>query len=87
MAQVSLRPEKVHVAKRPVEAAITFVGRVEEETFKGAMDHLVLMTDAGLRLKAIVPNQSSLQTALHVGDRIYGGLHVDDISVLPASVG
>jgi spermidine/putrescine transport system ATP-binding protein len=81
-ALVSIRPEKVHVSRRPVDAANTFEARVVEEIFKGAMDHLGLATVAGTRLAAIVANESALGEIFHAGDAVFCGLHADDVIVL-----
>jgi len=83
-ALLSIRPEKVHVARRPVVAANTFEARVEEEVFKGATDHLLLATAAGTRLAAVVANESALGEIFHAGDRVCCGLHADDLVVLRA---
>jgi spermidine/putrescine transport system ATP-binding protein len=81
-ALLSIRPEKVHVARRPVKASNTFQARVVEEVFKGAVDHLCLATAAGTRLDAIVANESALGEIFHAGDQVYCGLHADDLVVL-----
>ena len=83
-ALVSIRPEKVHVAHQPVVASNTFEARVEEEVFKGATDHLVLATRAGTKLGAVVANESALGEIFHAGDRVFCGLHADDLVVLRA---
>jgi spermidine/putrescine transport system ATP-binding protein len=81
-ALISIRPEKVHVSKKPVVASNTFVARVEEEVFKGATDHLVLGTDAGTKLCAVVANESELGEIFHAGDDVYCGLHADDLVIV-----
>jgi molybdopterin-binding protein len=83
-ALVSIRPEKVHVTLAPLAVENAFVGRIDEEIFKGATDHLQLTTDAGARLAAVVANASALGETLHAGDRVYGAVHADDIVVLPS---
>ncbi len=83
-AKISIRPEKVHVSKSAVPAEIAFEAVVEEEVFKGATDHLELRTANGTRLKAVVANESALLEAIHRGDRVWCGLHVDDLVVVPA---
>jgi spermidine/putrescine transport system ATP-binding protein len=85
-ALISFRPEKVHVAQSPVTASNTFEARVEEEIFKGATDHLQLATAAGTRLHAMVANESALGEIFHAGDRVFCGLHADDLVVLPAEL-
>jgi spermidine/putrescine transport system ATP-binding protein len=81
-ALVSFRPEKVHVSPHPVAAANTFEARVEEEIFKGATDHLLLATAVGTKISAVVANESALGEIFHAGDRVYCGLHADDLVVL-----
>ncbi|HWA84846.1 MAG TPA: ABC transporter ATP-binding protein [Opitutus sp.] len=81
-ALISIRPEKVHVSKVPVTAENSFAARVEEEVFKGALDHLQLATDAGTRLNAVVANESALCEAIHRGDRVFCGLHASDLVVV-----
>ena len=81
-ALLTIRPEKVHVARQPVRASNTFQACVVEEIFKGATDHLCLATTAGTRLDAMVANESALGDIFHVGDTVYCGLHADDLVVL-----
>ncbi len=81
-ALISIRPEKVHVSKSPVAAEISFEARVEDEVFKGATDHLLLVTLAGTRLNAVVANESALLEAIHRGDHVYCGLHASDLVVV-----
>jgi len=82
---ISIRPEKIHVSKQPVLAANTFAALVEDEVFMGATDHLVLATDAGTKLSVVVANESALLEAIHTGDRVYCGLHADDLVVVRAT--
>ena len=82
---VSIRPEKVHVSKQPVLAANTFSALVEDEVFMGATDHLVIATEAGTKLSVVVANESALLEAIHTGDRVYCGLHADDLVVVRAA--
>lgn len=76
---VSIRPEKIHISKQrpigndPFEAVIT------EELFMGVTDQLTLRTAAGLELTAVVANESAIQEALHMGDRVYCTLHAQDV--------
>ena len=81
---VSVRPEKIYISKRRVHAVNVFIARIEEEIFQGAMDHLVLMTESGTRLHALAANESAMQKAFHEGDRVYCGLHLDDIVTVQA---
>ena len=81
-ALVSIRPEKVHVSKAPLQSENAFEARVDEEVFKGATDRLVITSDAGTRLTAIAANESALREPIHAGDRVWCALHPDDIVVV-----
>ncbi|MDR1283927.1 MAG: ABC transporter ATP-binding protein [Opitutaceae bacterium] len=83
-AVISIRPEKVHVSKTPIRAENAFEARVTEEVFQGALDQLVIASDAGTRLNAIVANESAFMEPIHDGDRVWCGLHVDDLVVVCA---
>ncbi len=81
-ALVSIRPEKIHISKHPVAAENTFQARIQEEIFQGATDQLWLVTDSGTRLHALVANESAMNEAFHEGDRVYCGLHLDDLVIV-----
>ncbi len=81
-ALLSIRPEKIHISKHPVQAENLFEARIEEEIFQGATDQLLLVTDQGTRLHALVANESAIAEAFHEGDRVYCGLHLDDLVIV-----
>lgn len=81
---ISIRPEKVHVSKAPIAAENVFEARVVEEIFQGAIDRLTLETAAGTRLTAVVANESAILESIHEGDRVFCGLHMDDLVVVRA---
>jgi spermidine/putrescine transport system ATP-binding protein len=82
-AVLSVRPEKVCISKKPIEGAENcFEATISEEIFQGALDHLVVHTDAGTVLSAVVANESAIMEALHQGDRVWCGLHFDDLVVV-----
>jgi spermidine/putrescine transport system ATP-binding protein len=83
-ALLSIRPEKVHVSKAPIIAENVFEARVVEEIFQGAIDRLTLETAAGTRLTALVANESAILESIHEGDRVFCGLHTDDLVVVRA---
>lgn len=80
---LSIRPEKICVSKQPLATANVFPARIAEEIFQGATDLLRLETGRGLVLRALVANESAMLEALHEGDRVWCGLHGDDIVVVP----
>ncbi|CAM2835120.1 ABC transporter ATP-binding protein [Rariglobus hedericola] len=81
-ALISVRPEKVHVSKKPVDCENVFEARVTEELFQGALDRLLIEFTGGTRLTAVVANESALLEAIHEGDRVWCGLHTDDLVVV-----
>ncbi|KYF97158.1 spermidine/putrescine ABC transporter ATP-binding protein [Sorangium cellulosum] len=82
-ALISIRPEKIALRKeRHGDLENCFDAHVEDELFKGATDQLRLRTGSGLELTAVVANESSVQAALHVGDRVFCHLHPDDIVIV-----
>jgi spermidine/putrescine transport system ATP-binding protein len=82
---LSVRPEKILVSKsRPAAAENVFAADVEEEVFQGATDHLVLAAAQGLRLHALLANDSALTEDIVRGDRVFCALHADDLVVVQA---
>lgn len=81
-ALISIRPEKIWLQKTRREAVNVFEAVVEDELFKGSTDQLRLRTDAGLKLTAMVANESSGQESVHAGDTVFCHLHPDDIVIV-----
>lgn len=81
-AQVALRPEKLQLASGPVPEAVSFSATVIEKVFKGQMEHLVLGTENGVRLKAIAPNERQFGSSCCIGETIWCGAHPSDFSVI-----
>ncbi|MCU0791276.1 MAG: ABC transporter ATP-binding protein [Opitutaceae bacterium] len=85
-AVVSVRPEKVCIAREPVAGAENgFQATITEEIFQGALDRLVVRTDAGTTFSVVVANESAMMEAFHEGERVWCGLHIDDLVVVPAA--
>lgn len=81
-AVVSIRPEKVHVSKTPLDGDNAFEARVDEEVFQGATDRLVITAAIGTRLTVIAANESALRAPIHEGDRVWCALHAADVVVV-----
>ncbi len=80
---ISIRPEKILVSRQSLPpGGNTFEARVEEEVFKGATDHLTLVTPGGTPLSAVVANGSALREPIRAGDRVFCALHADDLVVV-----
>jgi spermidine/putrescine transport system ATP-binding protein len=79
---ISIRPEKIHLQKTNPGGENIFEARVSEELFKGAVDQLVLTTDSGLELTAVVANESATQESFHLDDRVFCYIHPSDIVVV-----
>jgi spermidine/putrescine transport system ATP-binding protein len=79
---LSVRPEKVRIEKAFPRGENVFEARVDEELFKGAVDQLLLVTDGGLELTAVVANESAAELAVHQGERVWCQLHRDDVVIV-----
>jgi spermidine/putrescine transport system ATP-binding protein len=84
-AVLSVRPEKVCLSRHPIaDAENGFQATIVEEVFQGALDHLVVRADSGTTFHAVVANESAIREAFHEGDRLWCGLHFDDLVLVPA---
>lgn len=82
-ALVSIRPEKIRIVRtRPEVGNNCFPATVAEEIFRGAVDQMVLRTDTGLELTAVVANESATEEQFHAGDKVFCCLHPDDVVVV-----
>lgn len=81
---ISVRPEKIYISKTRMDAEMVFEAKVIEEIFKGALDELWLVTDHGVRLTVLDANESAILEAIHEDDRVWCGLHSDDLVVVSA---
>jgi len=79
---LSIRPEKVLVSKSRPDAENVFSAVVEEEVFQGATDYLVLAGEGGLRLNALLANESAINESIVRGDKVWFALHADDLVVV-----
>lgn len=79
---ISIRPEKIWVSKTRMDAEMVFEARVSEEIFKGALDELWVVTDDGLKLTVLDANESAMLEAIHEDDRVWCGIHSDDLVVV-----
>ncbi|MDR2674133.1 MAG: ABC transporter ATP-binding protein [Opitutaceae bacterium] len=83
-AHLAIRPEKILISKTLIQEENVFEARVTGEVFQGVIDRLSLECDAGgIRLMAVVANESAIMEAIHEGDRVWCGLHSDDVVVVP----
>jgi spermidine/putrescine transport system ATP-binding protein len=79
---VSIRPEKIHIARRPHEHTNSFEAVIEREVFKGATDELLLRHESGLELTAVTANESAHQECFSKGEKVFCSLHPSDITVV-----
>lgn len=79
---ISIRPEKIHLQLQPNSDSNVFPAQIEESLFKGAISQLILRTDTGLELTAIIANQSTAQEIFPRGQRVFCHIHTDDIIIL-----
>src|SRR4030095_8484339 len=78
---VSIRPEKIHITRRPHEFTNSFEAVIENEVFRGATDELLLRHESGLELTAIAANESAHQECFSKGEKVFCSLHPSDITV------
>lgn len=83
-AQVSLRPEKIHLGNASLGGENVFEAQVVEEIFKGPTGRFLLMTTSGTRLTALAANESALRERIRTGDRVWCAVHPDDVVVIAA---
>ncbi len=84
-AILSVRPEKVCISRQPVAGVENgFEATITEEIFQGSLDRLVVRTDAGTAFVAVVANESAMRESFHEGERVWCGLHLDDLVVVRA---
>jgi len=81
-ALLSIRPEKLYIARAKPAKDNTFKAEIAEEIFRGAMDELRLRVAGGLQLMAMVANESAHEHAWHKGDTVFCSIHTDDIVVV-----
>jgi spermidine/putrescine transport system ATP-binding protein len=81
---LAIRPEKVSLTQTSAttNASNAFAAVVAEVLFRGATGQLLLRTDAGTELTALIANASAAKTSIHGGDRVICRLHPQDIVVL-----
>jgi spermidine/putrescine transport system ATP-binding protein len=79
MVLLSIRPEKISIQRSRPAGDNVLQARIEEEVFRGAMDQLLLRTESGIALTALVANESAAQQALHAGETVFCQLHPEDI--------
>jgi spermidine/putrescine transport system ATP-binding protein len=80
--RLSIRPEKINLTPHQPPGENAFVAVVEQELFKGATKELLLRTESGLGLTAVVTNESQLEAVYRRGDRVWAQICREDIVVL-----
>ena len=79
-AFVSVRPERVRVASGPVASENVFGGCVRELIFRGASHQLLIETEMGRTVSALVSDDGTITRR---GDRVVCQIAPEDIVVLP----
>jgi spermidine/putrescine transport system ATP-binding protein len=81
---LSLRPEKIRIARERPEGANVFPARISAEIFKGAVDELTLTCGQGFELGALLANDGSQGLDFHEGQEVWCHIQPGDISVITA---
>ena len=80
---VAVRPEKVRLSEaRPADAEFSFEATVEDFAYYGSETHLFLVTEAGVRLSATVPNTDRGPVRIERGARRFVSWRPADTLVL-----
>ena len=80
-ALLSVRPENVRLASTRAQGA--FAATIVERVFRGAADQLLLTTEGGLALTALLQNATAGETAWRAGQIIHCQIDAADAVVLP----
>jgi spermidine/putrescine transport system ATP-binding protein len=78
---ISIRPEKIGVWHDPPAGENVLDCEVKEQVFKGAFDQLLLRTQSGLELTAIVANDTVARRPMRQGDRVFCQLRPPDLVI------
>jgi spermidine/putrescine transport system ATP-binding protein len=81
---LSLRPEKVRLHRADPGDRNSFPARISREVFKGAVDDITLVTEAGLELGALLPNDGQTERDFHEGEPIFASIRPEDINIIKA---
>jgi spermidine/putrescine transport system ATP-binding protein len=81
---LSLRPEKVRLHRADPGDRNSFPARISREVFKGAVDDITLVTEAGLELTALIPNDGQTERDFHEGEPIFASIRPEDINIIKA---
>ncbi len=79
---ISLRPEKITLTRDTPPGENVFKATIESEIFKGATDELIIRTEGGLELSAMMANETREESDLSPGESVYCRLHPEDIVIL-----
>lgn len=78
---LSLRPEKIQLFRERPEGVNVFPGTISLEIFKGAIDELVVKTEAGLDLSVCSANDGN-GPEFHEGESVFFRIQPDDICLV-----
>ncbi len=81
---LSLRPEKIRLARQKPEGINVFPGRVSGEVFKGAVDDLTISVQGGLELGALLTNDGQVEFDFHEGEDVFCRIGPEDINFVAA---
>lgn len=80
---VSIRPERVSVSGGAAVGTVTVSGVVRESIFRGSANELVIETDLGRPLHALVDGGGQAEAPPRAGERVFCRIDPRDVVVLP----
>jgi spermidine/putrescine transport system ATP-binding protein len=81
---LSLRPEKIRLTRENPGGRNSFLGTIEMEIFKGAVDDLTISVEGGLQLGAVLANDGQAESDFHEGERVFARIQPEDIHIVAA---
>jgi len=83
MVHLAVRPEKIAIARQPVDRDITLRGKITGWAYYGDISHMHVETPRGLRLSVIFANATRAAVdAFAIGDEVHLGWNAADMIVL-----
>ena len=82
---VSIRPERIRVTRNAPQGPNVVGGRVRESVFRGPSNQLLIDTDLGRPLQALLANDGQGEAPLQIDERVFCQIDPRDVVVLPPS--
>jgi len=82
IGSISVRPEKIRIVAEPILGCTCFRVTIDQSIFRGATRQLLLTTESGHRLQALLTDHAT--QSIEPGSSVYAAIDPADVIVLPA---